>query len=124
MKFTLPFVLKNPQNGSVGHWAVRSKKRAADRLRCGQYILCAIGKQTEPVGRRRVVITLYRPPQHAMDKEGAYSSVKPIPDSLVGLGHLRDDSEKWCDLQVVQVDDKRRKTEVEIEDCDDTLSGA
>lgn len=119
MRFTLPFVLKNPENGPVGsHWSVRSRKRAADKARCAGYVLSQLGKGTGNVGRRRVVITLHRPPEHALDRGGAYSSVKVIPDVLVGFGHLRDDSDEWCDLQVVQVDSKERKTVVEISEID------
>jgi hypothetical protein len=116
MKFTMPFVLKNPLNGSVGHWSKRAKQRSEDRLRCGQYILAAIGKNNTVVGKRRVIITLYRPPHHALDRVGAYASIKTLEDSLVSLGHLRNDNDEWCDTQVLQVDAKQRQTEVEI--CD------
>ena len=116
MRFTLPFVLKNPLNGSVGHWSKRSKQRATDRLRCGMYILAAIGKETSGVGRRRVVIMLCRNPAHALDRDGAYASVKPLVDALKDLDHLHNDTEEWLDLHVVQADSTVRQTEVEISD--------
>ena len=111
MKFTLPFVCRNLMNVRH-HWSVPGRIQQ----RCAGYVLAAIGKDAGNVGRRRVVITLHRNPAHALDRDGAYSSVKPLLDAIKNLGHLTDDSEKWCDFQV---DDKRRKTTVEIEECDE-----
>jgi tetrahydromethanopterin S-methyltransferase subunit B len=70
-----------------------------------------------------MVITLYRPPHQAMDRDNAYASVQPVVNSVKKLGHLVDDSEQWLDLQVVQVDFKGRKTEVEIEDLGIYMGG-
>ena len=92
------------------HWSLPGQIQK----RCAQYVFSCIGKSTEQVGKRRMIISLYRNPAHALDTDGAYSSVKPLVDSIKKLGHLRDDSDQWLDLQVVQIDSKTRHTEVEI----------
>ena len=111
MKISLPFVCRNLMNVRH-HWSVPMRIQQ----RCAGYVLAAIGKDTGNVGRRRMVITLHRNPAHALDRDGAYASVTPLVNAIKKLGHLRDDSEEWLELSVIQADSKARKTEVEIED--------
>jgi hypothetical protein len=110
MKFSMPFVCKSPINSGGMHWSTRAKLKD----QCGGYVFAGIGKELNPVGKRRIIITIFRPSHHAMDRDNAYASVKPLVDAIKRLGHLRDDSEEWLDLQVVQMDAKSRRTEVEI----------
>ena len=110
MKIDLPFVCRSPINHGGMHWTKRRKLQFLS----AQYVFVAIGKGDGSMGRRRMVITLHRPPRHAMDRDNAYASVQPIVNSVKKLGHLRDDSEEWLDLVVQQADDKKRWTEIEI----------
>jgi hypothetical protein len=61
-----------------------------------------------------MIVTLFRPAHHAVDRDNAYASVQPVVNAVKKLGHLHNDSEEWLDLQVVQADAKERRTEVEI----------
>ena len=110
MKFSLPFACPSPLNHGGLHWTKRRKIQE----RCAQYVFSQIGKGNGEFGKRQVVITIYRNPAHAMDRDNAYASVKPLVDAIKKLVHLRDDSEEWLELTVNQRDAKKRSTEVEI----------
>ena len=95
------------------HWAARNrdakKWKAYVRLRCG------VPDYSEPQGKCRVKITVYR--GRKQDKDNWYGSVKPLVDALVSNGWLRDDSTKWLDLHVEEFASRRPYwTEVELED--------
>ena len=51
---------------------------------------------------KQAVITITLFTARLMDYDGAYGSVKPLLDGLVGAGVIRDDSPKYIDLEVKQ----------------------
>ena len=109
IRVKLPFVCRNLMNVRH-HWSEPGRIQK----RCSGYVFAQIGKESAEVGKRRMVITLHRNPAHALDRDGAYASVKPLVDAIKKLRHLKDDSEEWLDLSVVQADSKQRSTLVEI----------
>jgi hypothetical protein len=65
----------------------------------------------EPV---RMVLHSYR--TRLVDYANLVGGAKPIPDSLIRLGYLRDDSPKWffCDYFQTQVGRGEERTEIEF----------
>ncbi len=65
----------------------------------------------EPV---RMRLVSYR--NRLVDFANLVGGAKPIPDALVRLGHLKDDSPKWfhCDYSQLQVPKAEERTELEF----------
>jgi len=63
--------------------------------------------------RVRVIISVQH--RQLLDPDNLYAAVKPILDSLVGLGWLRDDSEEHIELQAVQIKGEVAKTVIRME---------
>ncbi len=65
----------------------------------------------EPVG---LIIRSYR--NRLLDYANLVGGAKPIPDSLIRLGYLKDDSPRWfsCRYEQIQVPRKDERTELEF----------
>ncbi len=65
-------------------------------------------------GPVRLAIRSYR--QRLIDFANLVGGAKPIPDCLIRLGYLKDDSPKWfvCDYQQLQVAKVEERTEIEF----------
>lgn len=55
-------------------------------------------------GKKRAVhvVRVVSGAMRKMDKSNLYGGVKPLEDALITLGWIKDDSEKWCELEVSQ----------------------
>jgi hypothetical protein len=69
----------------------------------------------EPVNEPiRMVLHSYR--SRLVDYANLVGGAKPIPDSLIRLGYLKDDSPRWfvCDYHQTQVPKSEERTEIEF----------
>lgn len=73
--------------------------------------------QLQETRRMRLEIRTYR--HHLLDVGNLWGGTKPIPDALVKLGYLKDDSPAWCTFHVeqFQVKDCPERTEILISEA-------
>ena len=100
------------------HWRLRSKWNHAwkDAVRSAYLtIVLAPGKNhIKRFEQASVIITLHK--FKLFDRDGAYSSIKPVLDGLVEVEIIKDDSPKYIDLEVNQIKVAHQHLEkVEIE---------
>jgi hypothetical protein len=70
-------------------------------------------RRDTPDCKLRVTITIYH--KRFYDDDNAISGLKPILDSLVALGIIKDDSPEWIELHVVQVKSRENQTTISVE---------
>lgn len=109
LKLDIPAVPPSPNRILGKHWSTKAKVK-------NEWLLL-VRSQYLPSGRskekRRAVITLYH--ARLYDKDNLYASVKPVVDSLVHWGILKNDNEDWVDLEVSQRVSKPKDAHTEIE---------
>lgn len=108
--WTLPGV-PDPLNVMLRrHWGARHVINRAWAKTC----LVIMWRRRKPVTNRvRLGVTLYR--KRRLDPDAKVASVKPILDAMVELGWLKDDSERWLELNVIQELARKTPPRVEIE---------
>ena len=92
------------------HWSAYTRERDAWFV-----LLRAQLPPREPVAHPvRLAIRSYR--QRLVDFANLVGGAKPIPDCLIRLGYLKDDSPRWfsCDYQQHRVAKADERTELEI----------
>ena len=91
------------------HWATRKRYNDMWKIMVRQQIT----PQNPPEGKMSVRITQNR--RRRLDPDNLVASCKPILDALVAWGLIRDDSEKYCHLEVRQTTGIYAETSIEIE---------
>lgn len=96
------------------HWTDRRKLRIEWHWSLIEAMNKAKVRKTKVApGFVRMKITSYR--KVLLDVGNLIGGAKPIPDVMIKLGLLKDDSPKWCDIEYAQVIDKENpRTEIEI----------
>jgi len=110
----LPRRLPSQNRFHYRHWSIYRKERDAWFLLLRQHLPPRPTPPT-PVARR-LIIRSYR--TRLCDYANLVGGAKPIPDCLIRLGYLQDDSPKWfsCSYEQFQVAAAEERTEVEFPD--------
>ncbi len=99
------------QNASMyRHWSAYTAERDAwfVLLRCQ-----LPPRRAPPEVAVRMAIRSYR--QRLVDFANLVGGAKPIPDCLIRLGYLKDDSPKWFNCEYLQLQVKKSEERTEIE---------
>lgn len=99
------------QNASqYTHWSVYTKERDAWFI----LLRAQLPPRDPPDQPVRMLLRSYR--NRLIDFANLVGGAKPIPDSLVRLGYLKDDSPRWfsCEYQQIQVAKADERTELEF----------
>lgn len=117
---SIPRIPPSPNRGlGVIGWSIWKSVKAERRAWCMELSFALRNlmgfKGWEHNGRRRrVVITQYR--KRLLDPDNATAACKRLLDAMRDLQLIKQDSEKWIELEVRQVTDKEEKTTIAIED--------
>lgn len=99
------------QNASqYAHWSAYTKERDAWFV----LLRAQLPPRVPPDQPVRLVLRSYR--TRLVDYANLVGGAKPIPDSLIRLGYLKDDSPRWffCEYQQFQVAKAEERTELEF----------
>jgi hypothetical protein len=99
------------QNASqYAHWSAYTRERDAWFV----LLRAQLPPRVPPDQPVRLVLRSYR--TRLVDYANLVGGAKPIPDSLIRLGYLKDDSPRWffCDYQQFQVAKAEERTELEF----------
>lgn len=108
MRIILPDIPKSPNRRRGEHWVV--SKRYANYWK--DLVRSQIEHPGECTIKMRVSISQMR--KRTMDRDNLIASCKPLIDALTHWKLIKDDSEKWIDLDVRQVIGKEKITVVEV----------
>lgn len=112
MKFTIPLRIRNPLNGSQGHWAVKAKRRKKERA--DMYVLCGACWTNGEWPKLPVTVLLTRIAPRKFDTDGLAAAFKSVRDGIADRLGIDDGSDKiiW---QYAQRRGKPKEYAVEIE---------
>lgn len=96
------------------HWTKRDKERVLWEWEIFAAINGRKSRYKHNDKKRYVKITSLRP--QLLDRGDLWGGAKGLVDALVNLGMLKDDSDEWCDLEIVQVKQSPKGTIIDIKD--------
>ena len=116
-KITIPVIAPSRNDLDKMHWSTRHRLMKSFKAHIEGAIHdmdMKVNKITKPK-KRKVLIYSYRKTL-IKDKENLDGGHKQMVDTLKTLGLIWDDSEKYIDLRVFQLEHPEQKTEIFIED--------
>ena len=121
-KITIPIIVPSVNETNKLHWGARDRLKRSYVARIRGAISDMRNEKGEQLGitkmkkpkKRRVMIYSFR--KKIMDRDNIWASHKQLIDALKELGLIWDDSEKYIDLRVFQLEHPEQKTEIFIED--------
>jgi len=114
-KITIPVIVPSVNETNKLHWGARDRLKKSYVAHISGAIHdmdMKINKLKRPK-KRRLMIYSYR--KKIMDPDNIISSHKEMIDAIKDLGLIWDDSEKYIDLRVFQLEHPEQKTEIFIE---------
>ena len=115
LALTIPMVPVGP-NGPKGtirsHWAtnLKRKKQWRDIIRLA---LCDVWNYLKPC-ENRVSVTVIQFRKKILDPDNAYTSLKFVLDSMKYWKLIKDDSDDWISLKIVQAKSKIEYTKIYV----------
>jgi hypothetical protein len=106
-----------PRGMNGSHGLLRMGWRA--RSKYNKYWLQLIRSQINMAhrpARARQVVSISQMRRRLLDRDNLYASVKPILDALRHWKLIKDDSEKWIELQLLQQSGPQKITIINIEE--------
>lgn len=113
MIITIKRRLPSQNESTFGHW----RKYVKERDMWYALIRAQLTPQLMTPGKMRGKISSYR--VRLLDYGNLVGGAKPIPDALVKLGYLNDDSPAWftCEYEQFKVKACDERTVIELEDA-------
>ena len=115
-KITIPVIVPSVNETNKLHWGARDrlKRSFVAHIRGAIHDMDMKINKLEKPKKRRVRIYSFR--KKVMARDHSWASHKQMIDALKELGLIWDDSEKYIDLRVFQLEHPEVKTEIFIED--------
>ncbi len=110
LKIVVPRRVPSQNASMYRHWSAYTKERDAWFI----LLRSQLPPREPPAEPVRIVLHSYR--VRLVDYANLVGGAKPIPDSLIRLGYLKDDSPRWfaCDYFQSQVPKGTERTEIEF----------
>lgn len=102
-KYFIPKKIESQNKHNKQHWTKYSKYKCNWFTAIG--FICGKGNHQDK--KQSIKITSVR--KRLIDVSNLWGGIKPIPDALIKFGHIKDDSPKWLEIDVVQILTKDKK---------------